>query len=282
MNKISFQNGVLYNEDFHTTLPTLPDKSVDIIICDLPFQQTKNKWDKPVKNVVIQSVIAVIKALPINRQVKEILLKFLALLNLPFDILLLWREYERIIKDNGAIILFSQGIFTSLLVLTNPKLYKYSIVWKKGNRVTGFLNAKKQLLRNHEDILIFYKKQPPYNPIMTEGEPLHSIGTKNVGKVEQTNYGDFNYNDNRAGSTEKYPTTIIDIPREHPPIFPTQKPVALIEWLLKTFSNEGDTVLDNCAGSMSTGVAADNSGRKYILVEQLQEYVVRYSHRLKK
>lgn len=192
---------------------------------------------------------------------------------LPFD--KLWEQYERIIKDNGAIVLFASGMFTAQLMMSNPKLWKYNWVWKKGNRPTGFLNAKKQPLRLTEDVCVFYKKQPTYNPQMTIGEKNHAKGGAGNAKNKQGRngcYGEFKSTPT-VMTNEKYPVTIIDIDKEHPQTFhPTQKPVALCEYLIKTYTNEGDLVLDNCMGSGSTGVAAINLNRNFIGIEMNDEY----------
>ena len=222
----------------------IPDKSIDMILCDLPYgvlnKQNKNaKWD---------SVI-------------------------PFEPL--WKQYNRIIKDNGAIVLFGSGMFTSDLMQSNKKMWKYNLIWKKGNRPTGFLNAKKQPLRIYEDICIFYKKQPTYNPQFTYGDKVHSRGKagNSLGKQGRNGcYGDFAMTP-AVLTNEKYPISIIDIDKEHPQIYhPTQKPVALLEYLIKTYTNENETVLDNCMGSGSTGVACINTNRNFIGIELDEKY----------
>lgn len=218
----------------------IEDKSVDAIICDLPYgslnkKNSHAKWD---------SVI-------------------------PFKEL--WKQYNRVIKPNGVVILFAQGMFTAELMMSNRKMWKYNLIWKKGNRVTGFLNAKKMPLRNHEDICVFYKKLPTYNPQMTLGKKPHGKGN-GIHKNTQRCYGDFHEVPTRM-SEEKYPISIIDIPKEHYKwLHPTSKPVALIEYLIKTYTNEGDLVLDNAAGSMTTAIAAINTKRKSICIEKDEHY----------
>lgn len=235
----------IFWEDCLLGMTWIADKSIDCIICDLPYGQTHNKWD-----III-----------------------------PFEPL--WKEYERIIKDNGAIILFAQGMFTAEVMMSNPKLWRYNLVWKKGNRVSGFLNAKRQPLRNHEDICVFYKKQPTYNPQMSEGKPLHSRG-KGVHRLVNNNYGHYNEpDDSRANCTEKYPTSILNFERPHPAIFPTQKPVDLIRYLIRTYTNEGDVVLDNCMGSGTTALAAIKENRHFIGFEMNEEYYKLAQKRLK-
>lgn len=226
---------LFYTDDCFNIFPAVPDNSVDLVISDLPYGATRNKHDK---------------MLPLH---------------------LLWEQYDRIVKPNGAIILFGQGIFSAMLMLSNPKAYRYSLVWKKGERVTGHLNSNKMPLRNHEDIHIFYRKPPVYNPQMTEGKPLHSVG-KACGKSDMTNnnYGDWvrPVIDSRKGTTKKFPKSILNFDRPHPPIHPTEKPVELMEWLIKTYSDQGDTVLDNCAGVGPTGVASVRHNRFYIGIEK--------------
>ena len=216
----------------------IPDKSIDMILCDLPYGTTnRNKWD----------------------------------IILPFD--MLWESYERIIKDNGAILLFSDEPFTSELIVSNKKLFKQRITWDK-DRGSGFLNAKKMLLKQTEDICLFYKKPPTYNPQMVKAQEdrIRPISTKstessNYGKVEKVKAGE-DYNPEL-----RYPTNLIkfssmtgdcnNVNRLHP----TQKPVELLEWLIKTYTCEGETVLDNCLGSGSTGIASINTNRRFIGIE---------------
>ena len=213
----------------------IADKSIDLILCDLPYGKTQNKKDKP----------------------------------LSFE--LLWKQYCRIIKDNGCIALFGQGTFYVDLVNSNRKMFRYDLVWDKG-LITGFLNANRMPLRKHEQIAIFYKKQPPYNPQFSQGIPLHGKGTKYKEKeMKNQNYGKFYpIEDNRAGSTDKYPTSILSFKKLHPSISKhrTEKPVALLEYLIKTYTNEGETVLDNCADSMSTAIACINTNRNAIRLKK--------------
>lgn len=179
--------------------------------------------------------------------------------------------YQRIIKNNGAIVLFGQGMFSAKLMMSNPKMWRYNLVWKKGKRISGFLNANRCPLRNHEDIMVFYKKQPTYNPQMTIGEKSHNRGGGSH-KHTQRCYDEFK-DIPTALTNEKYPLSVIDIDKEHPQSFhPTQKPVALCEWLIKTYTNPGDTVLDNCMGSGSTGVACVRTGRDFIGMELNDDY----------
>lgn len=222
-------------------MPEIPDKSVDFILCDLPYGTTQNSWD---------SII------PLNK---------------------LWEQYERIIKDNGVIALTSQGIFTAALILSNPKIFKYKFTWIK-SKSTNFLNAKKQPLRKHEDICIFYKKQPKYHPQMSPGLPFN----KGYRKNQLTgSYGDFNSVEVKSNG-DRYPNDVIyfkTAESEGEVWHPTQKPVELGRYLIKTFTNPGDIVLDNACGSGSFLVSAVLEKRKFIGIEKNKET---YLHKHKK
>lgn len=225
----------------------LKDKSIDMILCDLPYGVTNNVNDK----------------------------------KLPFDEL--WRHYNRIIKDNGIIVLFGQGKFYIELVNSNIKMFRYDLVWNKVLK-TGFLNANRQPLRQHEQLAIFYKKQPKYNPQFTIGKPLHGKGKsfKNKEKINN-NYGEFKtIDDTRKGCTEKYPTSILAFKKAHPSIskHPTEKPVELLEYLIKTYTDRNDIILDNCMGSGSTGVACVRNFRSFIGIEKSKEYYKFASERI--
>ena len=220
----------LFEGDCLKYLKQFPDNSIDMVLCDLPYGTTQNKWD---------SVISLSK---------------------------LWKEYERVVKDNGAIVLTSQGLFTAQLMMSNPKMFKYKWIWEK-SKPTNFLNAKKQPLRKYEDVCVFYKKQPTYNPQMTKGEPYN----KGVRKNQLSgSYGDFQpvhvYSD---GS--RYPTDIIyfkTAESEGKVIHPTQKPIELGRYFIRTYSNPGDLILDNTFGSGSFLVAALLEGRNFVGIEK--------------
>lgn len=185
---------------------------------------------------------------------------------IPFEPL--WNEYERITKDNAAIILFGNGMFTADLMQSNRKLWKYNLIWHK-TQPTGFLNAKKMPLRAHEDICVFYKNLPTYNPQMTTGHVRKvSKASHHVNAKETLNYGEYNVVD--YDSTERYPTSVMTFSKDtqKEKYHSTQKPVALIEYLIKTYTDPGDLVLDSCAGSMTLAVAAMNTGRNYICIEK--------------
>lgn len=239
---------VLFKGNCLDILPIIPDKSIDFVCCDLPYGVTANK-----KDIVI-----------------------------PFN--LLWEQYERIIKDNGCIALFAQGLFYIDLVNSNRRLFKYDLVWDK-ILTSGFLNAKRMPLRQHEQIAIFYKKMPTYNPQYTEGKPLHGKGSSfKTKKVQNKNYGDFSMvEDKRAGSTQKYPTTILRFQKPHPSValHRTEKSIPCLEWLISTYTNKGDVVLDNCMGSGTCGVACLNTGRKFIGIELDKHYYKVARNRIK-
>jgi DNA modification methylase len=210
-----FKNTVIQG-DCLEVMKSFPDKSIHMILCDLPYGTTQNKWD---------SII---------------------------DLDKLWEQYERIITNNGCIALTSQGVFTAKLILSNEKLFKYKIVWIK-SKATNFLNAKKQPLRKHEDICIFYKNQPTYNPQMTNGEAYD----KGIRKDQFTgSYGDFKPRHVKSNG-ERYPNDVVNFEdqviddfvyiktaeSEGKVLHPTQKPVELLEWIVNGFSNENDLVL---------------------------------------
>lgn len=223
----------------------IADSSVDLILCDLPYgvlnkSNPSAKWD---------SVI-------------------------PFD--KLWAHYERVIKPNGAIVLFAQGMFTARLMMSNSKLWKYNLVWKKGDGVTGFLNANRMPMRNHEDICVFYKKLPTYNPQFTKGETNHARGGagngyKATGNAQNSCYGGFK-NTPTTFTRDKYPKSVISFEKCRRQCHPTEKPVDLLRYLIRTYTDEGDLVLDNTCGSGSTCVAAVLEDRQYIGIEKEQKY----------
>ena len=225
----------LYHGDCLIEMNKINDKSVDMILCDLPYGTTQNKWDDVI----------------------------------PFD--KMWKQYNRVIKDNGAIVLFCDGLFQAKLILSNEVNWKYNLVWNK-ILSTGFLNANRMPLRSHEEISVFYKNQCTYNPQMTKGEPLHGKGNnKNVEKFNC--YGRYNFVDN-AGNTDKFPVSILNFQKPHPSkgVHPTEKPVDLLKFLIKTYTNENETVLDNCMGSGSTGVACKFTNRNFIGIEKDDKY----------
>lgn len=180
---------------------------------------------------------------------------------IPFESL--WAHYTRIIKDNGVIALFADEPFSANLVNSNLKLYRYELIWQK-EQGTDFLNANRKPLKAHEKIQIFYKKQPVYNKQLTEGKPYRAV---NGGKKSTDCYGNFKMGYFKSMGDKRNPITVLKFNRERG-LHPTQKPVALLEYLVKTYTNEGDTVLDNCMGSGTTGVACANTGRRFIGIEK--------------
>lgn len=221
----------------------LADGSVDMILTDLPYgvlnkSNAAAKWD----------------------------------CQIPFEPL--WAQYKRLIRDDGAIVLFAQGMFTAKLMLSNPKMWRYNLIWKKGGRCSGFLNANRQPLRNHEDIVVFSKKQTIYNPQMRPCLPSDRTHSRGRLQNDQKNscYGDYKQVQT-SFRDEKFPTSVLDFQPEHKNFnHPTEKPVPLLEHLIKTYTNEGMTVLDSCMGSGSTCVAAINAGRNYIGFELDEKY----------
>jgi len=226
---------VIYNADCMEILPQLQSGLLQMILCDLPYGITRNKWDCPIP-------------------LKE-----------------LWVEYERIICQNGMIALTSAEPFTSMLVTSNLKLFRYDLIWDK-KLSSGFLNAKRMPLRRHENILCFYKALPAYNPQMTiRGKPrVKGINTK-TGK-HTSNYGAFESLSTR--NNEYYPTSVIELANADraKSIHPTQKPVDLFRWLINTYTNKDDTILDNCLGSGTTAVAAKSLNRHCIGIEIEEKY----------
>lgn len=220
----------LYLGDCLDVMPRLAKGSVDMVLCDLPYGTTQNKWD---------SII------PLDR---------------------LWAEYKRLIKVNGAVVLTGQGMFSARLITSSPIKYQYSGVWVKPNH-TNQLNAKRQLLRKHEDVLLFYSEQPTYNP-----QGLKPKGTvTRQGATISSNWGD-QIREPYLQEYTNYPTTLIATTTRDKAFHPTQKPVELLEYLIKTYSNPGETILDNCMGSGSTGVACKNTGRNFIGIEKDSGY----------
>ena len=228
----------IYNEDCLEGMKRIPDGSVDMVLCDLPYGTTACKWD----------------------------------MIIPFEPL--WEQYNRIIKDNGAIVLFGSEPFSSHLRLSNLKNYKYDWLWIK-SKGQGFFNAKKMPLKTIETISVFYKKIPTYKPqgIKAYGK----IITNPIGKLDNT----VHISGHNGGNVKakKYVREFTNYPRQElffgvvgRPLHPTQKPVELMEYLIKTYTNEGETVLDNCMGSGTTAIASMRTGRNYIGFELDEEY----------
>ncbi len=226
-------------------MKNIEDKSIDLILCDLPYGTTKCKWDSIV------------------------------------DLDLMWKQYIRIIKDNGAILLTAQTPFDKVLGASNLKMLKYEWIWEK-TQATGHLNAKKMPMKAHENILVFYKKLPTYNPIKTKGHKRKVSSKKNrdaaINRTNALNSYLYNKQDttNNKGydSTERYPRDVLKFSsdKQKESYHPTQKPLALMEYLILTYSNSGDLVLDNCMGSGTTGVACKKLNRNFIGMEMDDSY----------
>lgn len=221
----------LFEGDCLKIMKQFPDNSIDMVLCDLLYGTTQNKWDTVID----------------------------------FDDL--WQQYHRIVKPNGAIVLTGHGLFTAKLILSNEKYFKYKIIWEK-SKSTNFLNAKKQPLRKHEDICVFYRKQPTYNPQMTSGKPYN----KGIRKDKLTgSYGNFKPV-LRTSDGERYPVDIVYFKTAESEnygnvLHPTQKPVELGRYLIRTYSNEGDLILDNTFGSGSFLLSAALENRNFCGIE---------------
>lgn len=224
-------------------MPHIPDKSIDMILCDLPYGTTACKWDTII----------------------------------PFE--QLWKEYRRIIKDNGVMVLFGKEPFSSYLRISNIEDYKYDIIWQK-DRLTNIFTVKYRFGDVHENISIFYKKQCTYNPQKVEGWIANNrkncikrikLSKGNITETMGSKYSPANMY-NRLVNPISVIKIIREISHKTKRLHPTQKPVALFEYLIKTYTNEGDIVLDNCAGSGTTGVACENLKRKCILIEKEEKY----------
>ena len=240
----------IYNMDCLEGMKQIPDGTIDAVICDLPYgvlngDSEGGSWD------------AVI----------------------PFEPL--WEQYKRVCKPTAAIVLFAQGMFTADLMKSNPKMWRYNLIWKKGDRCSGFLNANRMPLRNHEDICVFYDKLPTYNPQKSKGAVNHGRG--NIVSTKNRCYGKFDITENDL-SGMKFPTSILDFEKEFDFTkvwHPTQKPVDLLRYLVLTYTNEGDTVLDNCMGSGTTAIACHRSKRHFIGFELNKEYFDKAVRRIK-
>lgn len=224
----------------------IPDGSVDMLLVDLPYGTTQCKWD---------SII---------------------------DLKQLWKQYNRICKKNAAMVFTAAQPFTSALIMSNPKNFKYTWVWEK-SKATGYLNAKKMPMRAHEDICVFYRKPPVYNPQMTQGEPYNKGSAHRPTDVYGSQVEVLVKNDTGL----RYPRTVqyfktAESEGKKSVIHPTQKPLKLFEYLINTYTNEGDLVLDNCIGSGTTAAACINTNRDFIGIELEEKYYHRATERIKK
>jgi site-specific DNA-methyltransferase (adenine-specific) len=223
-----FKNRIILG-DCLEVMKDISDKSIDMILCDLPYGTTKNKWD---------SII-------------------------PFEPL--WNEYRRIIKENRAIVLFGSQPFSAQLIYSQFNIFKYEWIWIKNNS-TGFVNANRMPLKKHENILVFYEKQTIYNP-----QGLIRCNKINKRGSLASNWSRITKNEYKQTFTN-YPTQLLKFNYDKQKFHPTQKPVALFEYLIKTYTNESDIVLDNCIGSGTTAIAALNTGRYFIGIEKDENY----------
>lgn len=233
-----------YQMDCLEGMKLIPDKSIDMILCDLPYGMTQCNWDTPI------------------------------------DLEELWKQYKRIIKDNGVIALFGTEVFSAKLILSNQKWYRYKWIWEK-SKATGFLNANRRPLVAHEEILIFSKKASKYYPQMRSGKPYY----KGLRKEQTQNdiYGKYEQTETKSEDGKRYPRSVIyfkTAETEGLVYHKTQKPVALCEYLIKTYTNEGDLVLDNCMGSGTTAIACELNNRKWIGFEIEKEYIEIINKRL--
>lgn len=250
MDKLEINNS--YLGDCLDLMTLIPNKSVDMILCDLPYGTTKCHWDSPI------------------------------------DLKLLWKQYERVIKDNGAIVLFAQTPFDKVLGASNLKLLRYEWIWEK-TQATGFFNAKKMPMKAHENILVFYKKLPKYFPQKTIGHnPINTYTKKPEIQNKSEVYGKVKEVVSGGGETDRFPRSVQKFSSDKQKtkldgtIFSTQKPLALCEYLIKTYTEEGELVLDCCSGSGTTGLAAKKTNRNFIMIEKEEEYYNLGLERLKR
>lgn len=233
----------IHHGDCLELMKDIPDGSVDMILCDLPYGTTANKWD---------SII------PLEK---------------------LWGQYERVIKDRGVVVLTAIQPFTSMLITSNPDLYKYNWIYQKNQGIDPMM-AKIRPLNDYEDIVVFYKEKPTYNPQMTYVGVKDKRTTFQDVEVFDENKGSFVNKRPKKDDGWRYPKRVIKFKIERG-IHPTQKPVTLFEYLIKTYTNEGEVVLDNCMGSGTTAIAALNTNRTFIGIEKEKEYVDIANERIK-
>lgn len=232
----------IYLGDCLEVMKDIEDNSIDMVLCDLPYGMTTCKWDTPI------------------------------------DLDSLWASYERIIKKNGVVVLTASMPFTARLVMHKPKWFRHELIWQK-SKGSNFMKANKEPLKSHESVLIFGKSLGTYNPQFTTGKPYTSIVRPGTARAIATNYR----NCPRISSIndgKRYPQSIIKFKSETG-LHPTQKPVTLFEWLIKTYSNPGDLILDNCSGSGATAVAAIKTGRNYICIEKDLDYYSKSIERIR-
>jgi site-specific DNA-methyltransferase (adenine-specific) len=236
-----FEKNKTYLGDCLELMPQMESGMFNMILCDLPYGTTACKWDTII----------------------------------PFD--KLWEQYERLIKPNGAIVLTASQPFTSALVMSNPKLFKYEWIWKK-NKPSGMFNANRQPMNNHESVLVFYKILPTYNKTLEPREcneaSKNRLKYKMAGFSGSNTYGKTTTQKKQYDAELRNPTTVKEFSQTPNPLrkHPNEKPISMLEYFIKTYTNEGDLVLDNCAGSGTTGIACLNTNRNYIQIEKENNY----------
>lgn len=224
----------LSRQDCLLGMAALKKESVDMVLCDLPYGMTQNTWDVPIEP----------KAL--------------------------WEKYKHAIKPTSAVVLFGSQPFSSQIVVSNPQDFRYSLVWEK-NKFSNFLDAKRKPMKIHEDILIFYRKQPVYNPQYTYSTPYKRWNTQKA-VDKQTNYNKHNKNVAESKDGRRLPTSILRFNRVERPQHPTQKPVDLCSWLIETYTNPGQVIMDNCMGSGTTAIACVETKRSFVGFEMDEKY----------
>lgn len=244
------KNNTVLQGDCLELMKNLPDKSIDMILCDLPYGTTACKWDTII----------------------------------PFEPL--WEQYKRIIKDRGAIVLFGSQPFTSASIMSNVKMFKYCWVWKKSIS-TGFNHCKNMPLKNYEDVAVFSRGSIQHETLTNNRMIYYPQGLIAENKLNKRGSKGFSRTMERASQSNtyvteftNYPRMVLDFPNEGKTLHPTQKPVALCEYLIKTYTNEGETILDNCAGSGTTAIACLNTNRNYILMEKESQYIETINNRI--
>lgn len=261
-------SNTIYHMDCLIGMPKIKDQSIDMILCDLPYGTTKNKWDSTIplnSYILVQDKKLSFDEYQIYCYKQGIDPKQCLKTWQSHSVLGLWENYQRILKPQGVIVLTCNQPFTAKLITSNPSMFKYAWCWKKSLK-TNFLNAKKQPLRNHEDILVFYKKFKTYNQ---QGLELGSISG---GNKLTSSYNAWESKKNTQTHTN-YPTSVLEIPNPNQgSLHPTQKPVQLFEYLINTYTDEGMVVLDNCMGSGTTAIACLNTNRFFIGFENDENY----------
>lgn len=279
-------NFELLHGDCLELMKNIPDKSIDMIFTDLPYGTTNCKWDIliPLEDYIeingkyLKYNDFLVQSYKKGTSFKEARKIWKEQKNAG-----LWTHYKRIIKDNGVILLFAQTPFDKILGYSNLNMLRYEWIWEK-TAATGYLNANKMPMKAHENILVFYKKLPTYHPQMTEGhEPVHAY-TKRIEVQNNTEiYGKMSKQICGGGSTSRYPRSVLTFPsdKQTSHLHPTQKPLGLCRYMIRTYTNKEDIILDNCMGSGTCGVAAIMEGRRFIGIEKELKYVEISAERIK-